>query len=78
LKTLFDALSCPPHNNQLTGLKPESGEEPFFCLLEDDKLIQNINIRTHTLLEDIDKKDIFILLHVQSKATRLVWGNMGL
>jgi len=79
LKTLFDALSCPPHESQITGLKPENGEEPFFCLLEDDKLIQNVNIRTHTLLENnVDKRDIFVLIHVQSKATRLVWGNMGL
>lgn len=37
LKTLFDALSCPPHESQITGLKPESGEEPFFCLLEKDR-----------------------------------------
>jgi len=78
LKTLFDALSAPPHDSQITGLKPENGEEPFFCLLEDDKLIQNVNIRTHTLLENVDQRDIFVLIHIRSRPTQLVWGNMGL
>lgn len=78
LKTLLDALSCPPHSNQLKGLSPEESETPFYCLLEDDKLIQNLNVRTHTLLETKDKKEFFVLLHVKSKYTKLVWGNMGL
>ncbi|HEY2811378.1 MAG TPA: hypothetical protein VGJ00_08335 [Rhabdochlamydiaceae bacterium] len=78
LKTLLDALSCPVHSNQLTGLVPAEGEKPFYCLLEDDKLIQNINVRTHTLFDCNDKKEQFVLLHVKSKCTKLVWGNMGL
>lgn len=78
LKTLLDALSCPLNTNQLTGVVPEDGEEPFYCLLEDDKLIQNLNVRTHTLLEPRDKKEIFVLLHIRTKCTKLVWGNMGL
>jgi hypothetical protein len=25
-------------------------KQPFFCLLEDDKLVTSVNVRTHTLL----------------------------
>lgn len=78
LKTLLDALSCPPHINQLKGQVPEESETPFYCLLEDDKLIQNLNVRTHTLLETKDKSELFVLLHVKTKCTKLVWGNIGL
>lgn len=78
LKTLFDALSCPPHNNQLTGLAPDKDEEPFYCLLEDDRLIQNLNVRTHTLLEGKNNKELFVLLHVKTQYTKVVWGNIGL
>ncbi len=78
LKTLFDALSCPSNPNQLKGIIPQDGEKPFYCLLEDDKLIQNLSIRTHTLLERIDPKDAFVLINVKSKPTKIVWGNIGL
>jgi hypothetical protein len=51
LKTLFDSLSVPPHENQLTGLVPAANENPFFCLLEDDSLVTGIEVKTERLLE---------------------------
>src|SRR5438270_9514813 len=55
LKTLFDALSLPPHTNSLPkGAEPQLEETPFFCLLEDDKLITSVGVRTDQLLERID------------------------
>jgi hypothetical protein len=53
LKTLFDSLSVPPHENQLNGLAPVGGEDPFYCLLEDDSLVTGFEIRTERLLEPL-------------------------
>jgi len=40
IKTLFDGLRMIRDANELPrGTKPEEDEKPFFCLLEDDKLI---------------------------------------
>jgi hypothetical protein len=49
LKTLFDALSVPPHDNQVLGSEPPF-DDPIYCLLEDDALILNVNIDTQRLL----------------------------
>jgi len=38
LKTLFDSLSVPAHEDQIRKLAPIAGEDPFYCLLEDDSL----------------------------------------
>jgi hypothetical protein len=49
LKTLFDALRVPteaPANDQ-----PGMGENPFFCLLDDDALITEAAVTTDRLLE---------------------------
>jgi hypothetical protein len=51
LKTLFDSLSVPPHDNQLTGIVPMGNEDPFYCLLEDDSLITGVDIKTERWLE---------------------------
>jgi hypothetical protein len=51
LKTLFDALRMPESASELGGYtNPEEGETPFFCLLEDDRLITRVSVETDTLL----------------------------
>ena len=37
LKTLLDALKVPDSNALPAGCTPQGGEDPLFCLLEDDK-----------------------------------------
>jgi hypothetical protein len=54
VKTLMDALSIPTANEDYSSRTPQADEKPFFCLLEDDKLITKLTIETDTLLEDID------------------------
>lgn len=55
LKTLFDALTMPRDRNQLGSYtKPDDGEDPFFCLLEDDSLITKASVETDTLLQPTD------------------------
>jgi hypothetical protein len=55
LSTLFDALSVPQHCEQLASHKaPGDGEDPFFCLLEDDSLVSQVSVETGELLEETD------------------------
>lgn len=52
LKTLFDALRIPKNQSELGGYDtPGEGEIPFYCLLEDDKLVSHVSIETDVLLE---------------------------
>jgi len=52
LKTLFDALKMPHEKTALpNGALPQDGEDPFFCLLEDDSLIVRVNVESDRLLE---------------------------
>jgi len=39
IKVLFDGLKMPETVSELGGVALESEEDPFFCLLEDDNLI---------------------------------------
>jgi hypothetical protein len=54
VKTLFDALKMPK-GNELGGLSPLEGEDPFYCLFEDDKLISEVRVTTDRLLWPQDK-----------------------
>src|SRR5579863_3711656 len=58
LKTLFDALRMPKNRDEIkdeTGkyLAPAEHEKPFYCLLEDDKLISRVTVETDTMLEHV-------------------------
>jgi hypothetical protein len=79
LKTLFDALSMPQQTNSLSPTAaPESGETPFFCLLENDNLVTSVAVRTEQLLEpDIDHALVDVTVHVRTRVTRPTLGNMA-
>lgn len=52
IKVLFDALTMPEHDTQLPpGAAPGPTQEPFFCLLEDDKLITSFRVNSERLLD---------------------------
>ena len=78
LKTLFDALQCPDINQIKPVKESFVDKQPFFCLLENDKLITSVNIRTHTLLRSENETDVSVLIHVVVKATELLWKTIGL
>jgi hypothetical protein len=47
IKTLIDALCKPLSGSSLRGNEtPGEGEDPFYCLLEDDKLITGFGVET--------------------------------
>jgi hypothetical protein len=49
LKVLFDTLAVPQFSQLPTDAKPESDENPFLCLLGDDKLITSLAVDTGKL-----------------------------
>lgn len=51
LKTIFNALRVPDNKEALPKInRPDNGEDPFFCLLEDDNLITKVTMSTDRLL----------------------------
>ncbi len=51
VKTIIDALTKPAHLNQLPqNESPSNGEDPFYCLLEDDRLVTSLEVESDILL----------------------------
>ena len=50
---LIDALKIPDHQD-LQGIEAEDGDDPFFCLLEDDSLLTDFQVKTDRLLIPAD------------------------
>jgi hypothetical protein len=80
LKTLFDALRMPKAPSEIPkGDMPEAGENPFFCLLEDDNLITKVAVTTDRLLKHCEVPSFVTLLStVRTKLTKMSWNNMDL
>jgi hypothetical protein len=53
IKILFDSLRMPKGNQELGGAVPGDGEDPFFCLMEDDKFVTEIRVTTDRLLKPL-------------------------
>lgn len=70
IKVLFDALRMPQDPQELKRQKPDIEENPFFCLLQDDRQITEVNITTDRLLTpettDEDIKDVHLIIHVKT------------
>ena len=71
IKTLFDGLKMPTTIPELGGYDvPAPGENPFFCLLEDDSLITKVAVTTDRLLIPLDTNagerlnDVHLVIHV--------------
>jgi hypothetical protein len=82
LKTIFDALRMPRDNSELGGYgAPDFDEEPFFCLLEDDSLINRVAIETDTVLQPTgaawDVNDARLVVAVRLWPYRATYGNIG-
>ena len=77
VKTLLDALRMPRNVDELpTGDKPGQDENLFFCLLEDDALINSFSVTTHRWLEPkVPLKQVILLVTVHTSVTRLMARN---
>jgi hypothetical protein len=55
IKTLVDGFRRPRNANELVGNEtPAAGEDPFFCLLEDDTQVTHLDVETDTLLDPLE------------------------
>jgi hypothetical protein len=86
LKVLFDALRMPQGCNELFGFEvPGAGEDPFFCLMEDDSLITDVSVVTDTLLYPVGENEgihhVHLVIHVKvrvldsTKAVPAYWAS---
>lgn len=68
VKTLIDGLRMPQQCSELGGAGPEDDEDPFFVLLEDDRLIYDIRVTSDRLLVPADPgerhRDVVALIRV--------------
>jgi hypothetical protein len=74
LKTVFDALRMPNNLEEAGGLGPQEDEEPFYVLLEDDKLIADVSVTTDKLLvlpkeRELNPNDTFLVIHAKIQPT---------
>jgi hypothetical protein len=54
IKTLIDALRRPCTATELAGNEiPLEGEDPFYCLMEDDKQVTHLEVETDLLLDPL-------------------------
>jgi hypothetical protein len=71
IKVLFDGLKIPGSDAEVANDPPQSGEDPFFCLLEDDALITDVKITTDRLLTPQESEehihDVHLVLHIKTK-----------
>jgi len=67
IKVLFDGLRIPRHADEVEGYSPAAEENPFFCLLEDDSLINEIKVTTDRLLTaSANNDEVLLILHIRT------------
>lgn len=57
VKTLIDALAIPPQKNAYPTTGPTPEEDPFFVLLDNDKVITHLSVETDYLFGEVVKLD---------------------
>ena len=82
MKTLFDALKMPQDCGELPkNAKPEPDENPFFCLLQNDSLVTELNVTTDRLLRpprpDEHPKEVVLIIQVKIKAVQVTGDNLA-
>lgn len=80
LKTLLDALKVPSEPTALpNGTRPGIGEDPFYCLLEDDSLVTHLSVGTERLLEPVaTSSEVVAVIRVETKQLEVFIGTIGL
>jgi len=74
IKVLFDALRIPQNPGELPDGPPGPGEDPFHCLLEDDRFITSVKVTTDRLLTPLSHgehtSDVLLVVGVKVVVTR--------
>jgi len=81
VKTVVDALRIPSEQELSKCEPPDASELPFFCLLEEDKLISRLAVEADTILDPVPESahpenDVRLLITVDIKPYVLQSGNM--
>lgn len=70
MKVLLDALRMPDECQEVCGDSPTADEDPFYCLLKDDRLITELRIVTDRLLTPLSIQerihDVHLIVHVRT------------
>jgi hypothetical protein len=83
VKTLIDTLRVPKSANELKGHEtPADGEDPFFCLLEDDDLVTSLSVESGMLLDPPVNGDggdarVKLIIAVELKPDDVTLFNLG-
>ena len=80
LKTLFDALRMPRVPVEIpSGDAPQLDEDPFFCLLQDDALITELDVKTDVLLDpNAHPSEAHLFIRVRTETVDATFNNMDL
>jgi hypothetical protein len=75
-------MKMPGNTSELGGYDtPDGSEKPFYCLLEDDKLISHVSVETDTLLEptgeQFDTNDSRLIISAKIRPYNITWGNLN-
>ena len=69
IKVLFDSLRMPSHDGEVVGQAVDD-DNPFYCLLEDDRLISEVKATTDNLLTPLNDRehihDVRLVIHVKT------------
>jgi hypothetical protein len=80
IKTIIDALEVPQANDGYASMTPDAVEDPFFCLLEDDKYLNHVAVETANLLDVPDNSDrsyADVRIKVSIRPDNLIFDNVG-
>jgi hypothetical protein len=83
VKSIIDALRMPKDTQELGDYQtPGPDENPFFVLMEDDRLLTQFSVETDMLLEPTrdtaDKLDSRLVIKVGITPHRSTWSNAGI
>lgn len=80
LKTLFDALRMPREKQEIPGSWHQDEDSlPLLCVLEDDNLIIDVQVKTDRLLLPVDNPtDVVALINIETKPTEAMMLNLSL
>lgn len=80
MKTLFDALQTP-QSAQECGEPPAfdgDARPPVYTVVEDDRLITGLSVRSERWLTDGDADEVLVVLDVTLRVTKVTWKNLTL
>jgi hypothetical protein len=82
IKTIVDALKRPTMLDEIGDNSPVTGEDPFYCLLDDDSLVAKLSVEADELLQHIgggvpNDKDARLVITVTIRPSRVQWNNLA-